>query len=73
MRSRRRRAQIDIDLGEDMTESAAALHEEEKPVIGPGGTFGMFPPRERSAERSPAPVPAPAGGGGNAAAGAGGA
>ncbi|HIW53794.1 MAG TPA: DNA translocase FtsK [Candidatus Ruthenibacterium merdigallinarum] len=60
MRSRRRRAQIDIDLGEDVTESAAALHEEEKPVIGPGGTFGMFPPRERSAERSPAPVPAPA-------------
>ena len=43
----RRRAAIDIDLGEDQLAESAVLHEEEKPVIGPGGTFGMFPPRRR--------------------------
>ena len=41
----RRRAAIDIDLGEDERAKAAVLPEEEKPEIGPGGTFGMFPPR----------------------------
>ena len=41
----KRRAAIDIDLGEDERAKSAVLPEEEKPEIGPGGTFGMFPPR----------------------------
>ncbi len=55
--TKKRRASIDIDLGDSPAESAAVIRPEEKPVIGPGGTFGMFPPKKQAP--SPAPVGAP--------------
>ena len=52
---RRRRAQVDIDLGPDPVTETDMMPQEEpdKPLVGPGGTFGMFPP-------APAPVEPPA-------------
>lgn len=55
----KRRAAIDIDLGEDAAEKAAALKPEEKPDIGPGGTFGMFPPKPGHTAEPQAAQPAP--------------
>ena len=50
--SRRRNAlDIDIPLGPEAVETAA-LADEEKPVIGPGGTFGMFPPKANAKENA---------------------
>ena len=43
----RRKAQVDIDLGPD-PENDTNLDDEpqtDEPLVGPGGTFGMFPPR----------------------------
>ncbi len=53
----RRRNSIDIDIGHDPI-NPTQLTETERPVIGPGGTFGMFPGRE--AEHAPEPVQVPA-------------
>lgn len=55
----KRRAAIDIDLGEDEAEKAAVLKPEEKPEIGPGGTFGMFPPRAVRQAAQPETAAAP--------------
>lgn len=54
----KRRATIDIDLGEDEAEKAAVLKPEEKPEIGPGGTFGMYPPRAGRPSAQPEAAPA---------------
>lgn len=45
-RARRRRVSYDIDIGGDPVTSTE-LKPEERPVIGPGGTFGMFPARRQ--------------------------
>ena len=48
----RRKAQVDIDLGPD-PESDTNLDETpqtDEPLVGPGGTFGMFPPRHEEPE-----------------------
>ena len=48
----RRKAQVDIDLGPD-PESDTNLDDEpqtDEPLVGPGGTFGMFPPRHEELE-----------------------
>ncbi len=46
-RSRRRHVSYDIDIGSDPVTSTE-LKPEERPVIGPGGTFGMFPGKKRA-------------------------
>lgn len=59
-RARRRQASYDIDIGSDPVTSTE-LKPEERPVIGPGGTFGMFPAQRQ--ERAPGTdsfVPEPA-------------
>lgn len=56
---RKRRAAIDIDIGGEAV-SSTELKEDEKPVIGPGGTFGMYPGKPRQPRTAaPAGVPAP--------------
>ena len=45
-RRRRRQAQIDIDLGPDPIAETEIEPEPEEPLVGPGGTFGMFPPQD---------------------------
>lgn len=59
---RKRRAAIDIDIGGEPV-SSTELKEDEKPDIGPGGTFGMYPGRPHPARTASAPagVPAPTG------------
>ncbi len=43
---RRRKSEVDIDLGPDPAQDAETEEaERDEPLIGPGGTFGMFPPR----------------------------
>lgn len=42
----RRRASYDIDIGADPV-TPTELKPEERPVIGPGGTFGMFPANKK--------------------------
>ena len=56
---RKRRAAIDINIGGEAV-SSTELKEDEKPVIGPGGTFGMYPGKPRQPRTAaPAGVPAP--------------
>ncbi|MEG2500424.1 MAG: DNA translocase FtsK [Oscillospiraceae bacterium] len=45
-RDKDRRTDIDVPLGPTAVETVE-MPPEEKPIIGPGGTFGMFPPREK--------------------------
>ncbi len=49
-----RRPEVDIDLGPDpVSETDVELEPmPEKPLVGPGGTFGMFPPRPRQEQES---------------------
>ncbi|MFQ8831514.1 MAG: hypothetical protein ACLR7U_00535 [Ruthenibacterium lactatiformans] len=54
---RKRRAAIDIDIGGEAV-SSTELKEDEKPVIGPGGTFGMYPGKPRQ-PRTAAPRASP--------------
>lgn len=51
---RNRRNSIDIDIGHEPVTNTQ-LQEEEKPVIGPGGTFGMFPGKEHEPEFTQVP------------------
>ena len=52
---RRRAAQVDIDLGPDPVQETDLAPEPEEPLVGPGGTFGMYPPQD-----APKTVSAPA-------------
>ena len=52
---RRRAAQVDIDLGPDPVQETDLAPEPEEPLVGPGGTFGMYPPQD-----APKTVNAPA-------------
>ena len=52
---RRRAAQVDIDLGPDPVQETDLAPELEEPLVGPGGTFGMYPPQD-----APKTVSAPA-------------
>lgn len=45
-RRKRRQVSYDIDIGAEPVTSTE-LKPEERPVIGPGGTFGMFPGKKR--------------------------
>ena len=50
-----RSAQVDIDLGPDPVQETDLAPEPEEPLVGPGGTFGMFPPKDvRQPAREPA-------------------
>ena len=40
----RRKPQVDIDLGPDPVVTTETDPQPEEPLVGPGGTFGMFPP-----------------------------
>ena len=54
-KARRRAAQVDIDLGPDPVKETDLAPDPEEPLVGPGGTFGMFPPQD-----APKTVSAPA-------------
>lgn len=41
---RRRRAAVDVDLGPDPIVETEMEPQPEEPLVGPGGTFGMYPP-----------------------------
>ncbi len=45
-KARRRAAQVDIDLGPDPVQETDLAPDPEEPLVGPGGTFGMFPPQD---------------------------
>ena len=45
-KARRRAAQVDIDLGPDPVKETDLAPDPEEPLVGPGGTFGMFPPQD---------------------------
>ena len=51
---RRRAAQVDIDLGPDPVNETDLAPEPEEPLVGPGGTFGMFPPKDAQSAGAPA-------------------
>ena len=53
--ARRRPAQVDIDLGPDPVQETDLAPEPEEPLVGPGGTFGMFPPQDAAPSAPPAP------------------
>ncbi len=44
----RRKPQVDIDLGPDPVNETEIEPLPEEPLVGPGGTFGMYPPMESS-------------------------
>ncbi len=48
----RRKSSIDIDIGHDPI-NPTQLPQDERPVIGPGGTFGMFPGRNEEPAQEP--------------------
>lgn len=45
-RSRRRCTSVDIDLGPDPVSEVEMDPQPDEPLVGPGGTFGMFPPQD---------------------------
>ncbi|WP_394963184.1 DNA translocase FtsK [Candidatus Allofournierella excrementigallinarum] len=45
-KARRRASQVDIDLGPDPVQETDLAPDPEEPLVGPGGTFGMFPPQD---------------------------
>ena len=42
----RRKPQVDIDLGPEPVAETELAPEPEEPLVGPGGTFGMYPPQQ---------------------------
>lgn len=56
---RRRSAQVDIDLGPDPVRETDLAPEPEEPLVGPGGTFGMFPPKDAAPAEDPAEFETP--------------
>ena len=56
---RRRSAQVDIDLGPDPVHETDLAPEPEEPLVGPGGTFGMFPPKDTAPAEEPAEFETP--------------
>ena len=53
--ARRRPAQVDIDLGPDPVQETDLAPEPEEPLVGHGGTFGMFQPQDAAPSAPPAP------------------
>lgn len=47
-RFRRRKPQVDIDLGPDPVTETELEPIQEEPLVGPGGTFGMYPPMDHN-------------------------
>ncbi len=45
-RFRRRKPQVDIDLGPEPVAETELSAQPEEPLVGPGGTFGMYPPMD---------------------------
>ena len=46
---RGRKPQVDIDLGPEPVAEIDLAPEPEEPLVGPGGTFGMYPPQQAPA------------------------
>ena len=53
---RRRKAQVDIDLGPEPVAETQLTQEPQEPLVGPGGTFGMFPPQNESSPEFETPI-----------------
>ena len=56
---RRRPAKVDIDLGPDPVTETDTAPEEEEPLVGPGGTFGMYPPQDQPRPEEPSEFETP--------------
>lgn len=54
-RFRRRKPQVDIDLGPDPVVEEEPEVAQEEPLVGPGGTFGMYPPMDYTPAKPEAP------------------
>ena len=49
----RKKPQVDIDLGPDPVVATEIEPQPEEPLVGPGGTFGMYPPMDSSEPSEP--------------------